>query len=100
MDLHLHLALGRQCYERRVWLLERDGNIYSETCFDVETGEVTGGGPKTGPLTDQSLHSRGSKALTVSLGICAMRPAIGRELRCLPSQPSVRSHRAPHVTGR
>ena len=50
----------RQRYERTVWLFDRIGNVYSETCFDVETGAITWG-PKMGPLTDQSLHGRGHK---------------------------------------
>jgi len=46
--------------ERTVRLFDRVGNVYSETCFDAETGEITWG-PKIGPLTDQSLHGRGHK---------------------------------------
>ena len=45
----------RQRYERRVWLFDRQNNLYCETCFDVDTGEITWG-PKSGPLTDQSIH--------------------------------------------
>jgi hypothetical protein len=45
----------RQRNERAVWLYDRDDNVYCETWFDLDTGEITWG-PKTGPLDDQAIH--------------------------------------------
>lgn len=33
----------RQRYERTVWLYDHLDRVYSETCFDPETGEITWG---------------------------------------------------------
>jgi hypothetical protein len=49
--------LDRNRYERAVWLFDRNENVYSETWFDLDTGEITWG-PKVGPLDDQSIHGK------------------------------------------
>ena len=45
----------RNRYERAVWLYDRNDNLYCETWFDLDTGEIAWG-PKMGPLDDQSIH--------------------------------------------
>lgn len=44
----------RQRKERIVRLFDEDSNLYSETCFDIETGEITWG-PKYEDL-DSKVH--------------------------------------------
>jgi hypothetical protein len=44
-------------YERVVWFYDRSNNVYCETWFDLDTGEITWG-PKRGPLDDQSIHGQ------------------------------------------
>src|ERR1700733_7225196 len=45
----------RSRYERAVWLYDRNDNLYCETWFNLDTGEIAWG-PKMGPLDDQSIH--------------------------------------------
>lgn len=48
----------RNRHERAVWLYDRDNNLYCETWFDQDTGQITWG-PKSGALDDQSIHGKG-----------------------------------------
>lgn len=50
----------RQRNERAVWLYDRNNNVYCETWFDLDTGQIAWG-PKTGPLDDQSIHGNGNE---------------------------------------
>ena len=45
----------RQQYERAVYLYDRNDNVYCQTWFYLDTGQITWG-PKRGPLDDQSIH--------------------------------------------
>jgi hypothetical protein len=47
----------RQRYERAVWLFDRSNNLYCETWFDEDTGQIAWG-PKFGALDDQSVHGK------------------------------------------
>lgn len=47
----------RKRNERAVWLYDRNNNLYCETWFDLDTGQITWG-PKRGPLDDQSIHGQ------------------------------------------
>jgi hypothetical protein len=47
----------RKRNERAVWLYDRKNNVYCETWFDLDTGQITWG-PKRGLLSDQSIHGR------------------------------------------
>lgn len=55
----------RKRMERRVWLYDRQGRLYCETCFDLKTGKITWG-PKSGDFYDQSIHSKNRNRRTDS----------------------------------
>jgi hypothetical protein len=50
----------RQRKERIVRLFDKDNNLYSETCFDIETGEITWG-PKYENLDSKVHHNPNDK---------------------------------------
>jgi hypothetical protein len=57
----------RQRNERIVRLFDKDNNLYSETCFDMETGEITWG-PKYEDLNSKPHRSPNEKRGKASKG--------------------------------